>query len=228
MKQKIVIIGGRDNARFLAKSLLTQKYHVTAINKDYTCCTSLAEIDGLEVIHGDGTKPYVLEDACVDQCATAIALTHRDADNLIICELCKRQFHVQKTISLVKDPEKIEFFKAMGVDAAVCAVSTVTGIIEREALKNDIAALLPLGEGRVSVADIPVSADAAISGKSLSVITFPADTVVGCIIRNGKSVIPGGDSVILPGDRLIVITSNANSTNTIQALTGNTAMPKVI
>ena len=110
----------------------------------------------------------------------------------------------------------------MGVDAAVCAVSTVTGIIEREALKNDIAALLPLGEGRVSVADIPVSADAAISGKSLSVITFPADTVVG------KSVIPGGDSVILPGDRLIVITSNAHATNTIQTLTGNTTMPKVI
>ena len=52
-----------------------------------------------------------------------IALTPRDEDNLVICELCKKKFHVKKTVSLVSDPGKTEFFRQMGVDSVVCAIA---------------------------------------------------------------------------------------------------------
>ena len=67
---------------------------------------TLASIEDLEVIFGDGTKPFVLEEADGENMDIAIALTNKDDDNLVICELCKKKFHVKKTVALVRDPQK--------------------------------------------------------------------------------------------------------------------------
>ena len=86
---QVLLIGGFDIARTLAGSLLKRKYQVTAIHPDYDCCKRLADLKGLQVIHGDGSKPYILEEAGARRTDIAIALTDSDADNLVICELCK-------------------------------------------------------------------------------------------------------------------------------------------
>ena len=63
MKGTVLLVGGRSKAKALAQSLLKKGYRVTVINKDLSDCEKLAENEKLTVIHGDGTKPYVLEDA---------------------------------------------------------------------------------------------------------------------------------------------------------------------
>lgn len=96
MKTRIFLIGGFNKTRSLAKSLIKKGYRVTAINNDKEKCNALAEIEHLTVFVGDGTKPFVLEDADAYNADIAIALTDHDADNLVICELCKKKFHVKK------------------------------------------------------------------------------------------------------------------------------------
>jgi trk system potassium uptake protein TrkA len=110
MKTKVLLIGGRSKAKSLAVSLIKKGYHVTAINDTYEDCLKLAEIDELAVINGDGTRPYILEDACAGDADIAIALTSKDEDNLVICELCKKRFHVKKTVALLTDPKRRTFF----------------------------------------------------------------------------------------------------------------------
>ena len=63
MTMQILLIGGFDIARTLAASLLKRKYQVAAVHPDYGCCKQLADIKGLQVIHGDGAKPFILEEA---------------------------------------------------------------------------------------------------------------------------------------------------------------------
>ena len=101
MKGNVLLVGGRSKAKSLAQSLLNKGYRVTVINKDLPDCEKLAENEKLTVIHGDGTKPYVLEDAGAGNMELAIALTPRDEDNLVICELCKKKFGASKTLSLL-------------------------------------------------------------------------------------------------------------------------------
>ena len=114
MKTKILLVGGFEETRYLAHSLLDKGYRVTAINEDREQCESLAIIKGLHVFQGDGSKPYVLEDANAGNMDVAIALSQYDDANLVICELCKKQFHVKKTVALISDPEKTEFFRNYG------------------------------------------------------------------------------------------------------------------
>lgn len=217
---KVLLIGGRSKARSLAISLLEQGYKVTTINNDYEYCQRLAEIKGLLVIHGDGTKPYILDEAGASSCDIAIAMTSRDTDNLVACQLCKKQFDVPKTLSLVEDPNKTDFFYQMGVDIVVCAVSAVTSIIQQQAFIDEMTNVMPVGRGRVQIVEVQIPRESPVAGKKLWEITLPKESIVGCVLRSEATLIPRGDTRILEGDTLVVITGSGQELDTVQALTG--------
>jgi trk system potassium uptake protein TrkA len=220
MRKHVLLIGSFNKARSLAQSLIKKKYQVTAINNDYQNCLILAEIDSLTVINGDGTKPFVLEDANAQDADIAIALTPNDDYNLVICELCKKKFNIKKTVALVNDPKKTDFFYKMGVDSVICAVNAITNIIEQQTFLEGIATLLPTGEARISIAEVPISATAPVVGKKLWEINLPKEVIIGCILRGEKSMIPRGDTRVLAGDMLVLISSDKQEIAAIKELTG--------
>lgn len=218
--KNVLLIGGRSKAASMAASLIEQGYHVTVINKNYEDSLALAEIKGLRVINGDGTKPYILDEAGAADCDIAIALTGSDADNLVACQICKKQYGIKKTVSLVGDPKKTEFFSQMGVDRVVCAVSAVTGIIQQQAFVDEMASIVPIGQGRVRIVEVQITAESPAEGQKLWEITLPKESIVGCILREDATIIPRGDTRILAGDTLIVLTGNGQELDAVRALTG--------
>jgi len=219
MKTQVLLIGGRNKAKSLAISLIHSGYRVTVINETYEDCLKLAETDKLRVINGDGTKPFVLEDAGASDVDIAIAMTSKDEDNLVICELCKKRFHIKKTVALVTDPKKTDFFYKMGIDSVVCAITAITGIIEQQALIDKMATLVPIREGRVSIAEVPINGNAAVVGKKLWEINLPKEVIIGCILRGDTTMIPRGDTRILAGDMLVLISSDKQEMAAIKELT---------
>lgn len=219
-QRNVLLIGGRSKAKSMAISLLEQGYRVTVINSNYDDCVKLAEIQGLSVIHGDGTKPYILDEAGAAGCDIAIALTGKDTDNLVACQLCKEQFSVPKTVSLVADPNKTDFFTQMGVDSVVCAISAVTGIIQQQAFIDEMTTIIPVGKGRVQIVEVQIPGESPVAGKKLWEITLPKEAIVGCVLRSDSTLIPRGDTRLLAGDTLVVITGSGQELNTIHALTG--------
>lgn len=220
MKNNILLIGGFHKTNALANSLISKGYSVTIINDNYKNCMQLAENNKLRVIHGDGTKPYVLEDAEAYDNEIAIALTQYDEQNLVICQLCKKKFGIRKTVSLVNDPKKTNFFYKMGIDSVVCAISTITGIIEQQAFIDEIATVLPLTQGNISIAEVPILQSAPSVGKKIWEINLPKEVIIGCILRGENSMIPRGDTELLAGDILVLISSKRNQISAIKELTG--------
>lgn len=223
-RKSILLIGGRSKSKSMAISLIEQGYKVTVINSDYNDCMRLAEIKGLKVIHGDGTKPNILDEAGASRVDIAIALTSKDTDNLVACQLLKKQFNVHKTVSLVADPKKMDFFYQMGVDSVVCAVSTVTGIIQQKAFIDEITNIVPVGKGLVQIIEVQIPSTSPVAGKKLWEITLPKESIVGCILRSDTTLIPRGDTRIHGGDTLVVITINGQERELIKTLTGRTSV----
>lgn len=220
MKKDIVLIGGFHKTIYLSQSLLEQGYHVTVINADYHHCMTLAEIDGLTVIYGDGTKPFVLEEAEAENKDIAIALTKKDEDNLVICELCKKKFHVKKTLSLVNDPQKTEFFYQMGIDSVVCAISTISRIIEQQAFVDEMAKIVSVEDNQVNIIEIKVKKDMPVAEKKIYELSLPESTIIGYILRNNQGIVPRGDTRILAGDKLIIICTCTSQKKVIKEMTG--------
>ncbi|MDR2616160.1 MAG: NAD-binding protein [Oscillospiraceae bacterium] len=220
MKKRIALIGGFHKTRSLASSLIEQGYAVTAVNDDRAHCEELAEIRRLVVFNGDGTQPYVLEDASIYGFDIAIAMTARDDDNLVICELCKKSFGVKKTVALISDPSKTEFFYRMGIDSVVCEITSVTSIIEQQAFLDEIATLVPIGDGRIKISQIPIPDGAPAADCRVMDVSLPKNVLIGCIMRGGTGMIPRGDSVIHAGDVLVLISSDEHETAAVHALAG--------
>ena len=223
MKGNVLLVGGRSKAKSLAQSLLKKGYRVTVINNDLPDCEKLAENEKLTVIHGDGTKPFVLEDAGAGNMELVIALTPRDEDNLVVCELCKKKFRVSKTLSLLSDPQKTDFFYKMGVDSVVCAISAVTSIIEQQAFMEEMAKAIPIGEGRVQLLEVPITETDPAAQKQVWEINLPKEVIIGCILRRDQTLIPRGDTRILAGDILVLISGKEQEEIAILELKGGEA-----
>jgi trk system potassium uptake protein TrkA len=221
-QQKIVIIGGFSKTKLLSESLLERGYAVTVVNSDPKHCEELAQIPKLRVFGGDGTMPYILEDASVHGFDVVIALTGSDGDNLVICQLCKKRFGVKRAVALISDPRKTQFFYKMGIDSVVCEITSVSSIIEQQAFMDEFSTLVPIGDGRIKISQIPIPADAPSVDLRVADIaqSLPQSVIIGCIMRGEHGIIPRGNTVILAGDVLVLISSDEQQDKAVHILTG--------
>ncbi|MDR1906148.1 MAG: NAD-binding protein [Clostridiales bacterium] len=221
MKKRVFLIGGFSKAKALAASLIKKGYGVTVINKEPDESKMLAEAERLNVYCGDGTVPIVLENANIYGADIVIALTRNDDDNLVICQLCKKRFKVKKTVALVSDPKKVDFFYRMGIDSVVCAISAISAIIEQQAVMDEMQTLVSIGAGQIKISQIPVSPSAPAADKKLSELGFPNNVVIGCIMRGDRVVVPRGETRIHAGDILMIISADQKDIQGIKEITGN-------
>lgn len=205
MKKQVLLVGGFHKAISLSQLLLKKGYDVTIINNSYDDCRILAENEEIEVIYGDGTKPFVLEEAEASTKSIVVALTQKDADNLVICELAKKKFHVEKTVSLVADPLKTKFFYQMGIDSVVCAISAITHIIEQQAFVDEMSKVMDVETGKINLIELRIGNDMRICHKQISEIHIPKKAIIAYILRGENGIVPRGDTSILPDDKLIII-----------------------
>lgn len=219
VQKRILIIGGFNKARSLANSLIKKGYRVTVINKIYEDCEKLAEIQKLNVIYGDGSKKFILENAEAQTCQVAIALTGSDETNLVICEMCKKFFNVKKTVAMLNDPSKTDFFYQMGIDRVVCALNMITNIMEEQAVMDEMNKMIPVDEGRIHIMEIPIQKNSEMVGKKLWELNLPKEIIIGCILRGDQSLIPRGDTRVKEGDILLIITSDKNKLEEVKELT---------
>lgn len=221
MKNRVLLIGGFHKATALANSLIENGYKITIINENYEDCLRIAEDNRITVVHGDGSKPDVLADAESQQNEIVIAMTQQDEDNFVICQLCKKKFNIKKTVSLLNDPQKTEFFYSMGIDSVVCTFNTLTGIIEQHAFLDKIATVLPIDDrGKIGIVEMQVPSTSPCIGKHIFEIDLPKEVIIGCILRGEISMVPKGDTSILAGDRLILISAKKDQECAIKVLTG--------
>ena len=145
---RVCIVGGGKVGYYLAKTLLEHGHTPVLIEDDPAMCRKVADSLDLTVVCGDGTFAEVQESADVAHCSAMVAVTGRDEDNLIVCQLAKQVFKVKRTVARVNNPKNAAVLKKLGVDIAVSATDNLTHLIEREVETAAIQPLLSLAGGR--------------------------------------------------------------------------------
>jgi len=218
----IIIVGGGKQLHFLTKSFVSKGYNVTIINHDAEYCKKLARMHQANIVHGDGTKPYILEDAGASYSEMVIALTKEDPHNLVICQIAEKMFKVKKTFAMVNDPMNIEIFKKLGVGNVICTADIISSFIEQKISIDDITNLFPIEEGKVAAMEIEINSDFPIIDTKLKDIEFPRDATIGCIIRGGQAVIPRGDTIVEEDDKLIILCLPKVQSEVLKTIRGRT------
>ncbi len=203
----IIVVGGGKVGYYLAKSLLGEGHEVLIIEKDKRKCDIIsAELGGV-VQRGDGTDSTVMEEAGMNRADLAVAVTGDDEDNLMICQMAKKKFDVKRTIARINNPKNERIFKLLGIDNTVSVTDLILAQIEREIPAQSLVHLLTLREVGTSFIEAKVPADSPAIGKALKDLGIPDDCVIPLIIRDGKGVVPNGETLMVAGDEVVAVTT---------------------
>ena len=194
---KIIIMGGGKLGAHLAENMLDSK-HTVRLKR-------LANELDAEIICGDGTELESLFEADTDSADCFIAVTGRDQDNLVACQLAKKQFHVKKVIARVNNPRNSEAMRAFGADIAVSSTEVITNLIEQEVDVAELHLLATLNKGRAAICTITLPDDTALSRRTLNEISLPGGTLIISIVRGDTLIIPNGSTAMLPRDEVVAV-----------------------
>jgi trk system potassium uptake protein TrkA len=125
----IIIVGQDQKSQITGKSLYAMSHRVTFISNDEQSSLRMADLLEQPVICGDATKPEILESADIYHCDLLVAMTQKDADNLLICELAKRKYGVQRTLATVENRNNCIVFQRLGVDYVLCPADACSQLV---------------------------------------------------------------------------------------------------
>ncbi|MFA5156477.1 MAG: TrkA family potassium uptake protein [Candidatus Omnitrophota bacterium] len=216
----VVIVGAGKVGYFLAKRMLLNNHTVSIVDKDRQLCEETAkQLDAL-VIHGDGCEPRILEEAGAAHADVLAAVTGDDEDNLIICQLAKEKFHVQRTVAKVNNPDNEHTFSELGIDVPIDSTKIIAKIIEEEVSFSDFVNLMSFKRGKLSIVRVDLPQDSPVINKQIQDIQLPADSVFVSIVRGEEVIVPKGNTVLEPGDDIIALTLVGNEPQLLSVLVG--------
>ena len=216
----ILIIGAGKVGYFLAKRLCQGKHTVSIVDKDRTVCDEIAkELEAL-VVNGDGCDPKILEEAGIERADVLAAVTGEDEDNLIICQLAKEKFNLQRTVGRVNNPDNEHTFNELGVDVPVDSTKIIAKVIEEEVSFSDFVNLMSFKRGKLAIVRVDLPSDSPVINKEVKDITLPQDAVLVSIVRGEEVILPKGNTVLKTGDDVIALTLVGNEPQLLGLLAG--------
>lgn len=203
------VVGDGKVGYYLVKTLLARGNNVAVVEKERERCERLAQELDVLVIQGDGTAPQALADAQADRAEVIAAVTGRDEDNLVACQVAKRLFGVGRAIARVNNPKNEAVLEALGVDAAVSSTSLIAQLIEEEMAIGSLRPILTLGRGQVVLVELRLNADSPAAGRQVQELALPEDVVLVAIARGRDVLLPRGGTRLEPGDSVVALLSTA-------------------
>jgi trk system potassium uptake protein TrkA len=216
----IIVAGTGRTLYFICRAFSAKGHKVTVIDQDHGECVSLARRLKVTVVHGDPSLPDTLEGAGAASAELVFALTPKDPDNLAICQLARARFGVPRAIAVVNDPDNELAFKKLGIEA-FSTTRIMANLIEQRAALDEITNLIPVAEGKVNITEIVLRDTSPVVSKRLREIALPRNTLVACMMREGQPIVPGGETELLAGDQVVLVTIPQNHAAAIRAFTGN-------
>lgn len=205
--RNIMIIGGGRFGLKLAQTLEAKNYGVKIIEKDLQRCEELSgNLQRAVVIRGDGTDRELLFEENIHHMDVVISVTGDDGTN-ILCSLLAKKAGAARTITRVNRFAYIPMMSAVGlgniVSSRLAAINTILQFVRRGRV---VSAIALKGED-VEVLEVVAEAESGITGKPLKNIRFPRGVLILCLFREDRAHIPTGDTVIEPGDRVVILTT---------------------
>ncbi|MEO0386422.1 MAG: Trk system potassium transporter TrkA [Pseudomonadota bacterium] len=203
---RAIIIGGGNVGLAVARSLEQSKTKTRAklIELDRSVAEEAADLlERTIVLHGDGLDQNLLEEANLAKADALLALTDDDKTNLLTCARAKSE-GCPLVIALINDPSLTSLMDPLGIDASINPRATTVSSILRHIRHGRIRAVYSIGDAEAEVLEAQVLGTSAIAGQRLRDIEWPEGALVGAMKKQGKVVIPRGQTRIEEGDVLTV------------------------
>lgn len=212
--KSVMIAGGGTTSYYLAKQLNKTGVKVKIIDEKLERCEELSELlPDATIINGWCIDKNLLLSEGIKDTDAMIALTSLDEENIMLT-LYAKAIADCKTMTLVDKITFQEVMDNMDLDTVISVKNLTTAAIVRyvRAMQNsygsNVQTLHRLAEGKVEALEFRVRDKAKVIGKTLYELQLKKNLLVCCISRKGKIITPSGRDELMPGDGVVVVTTN--------------------
>lgn len=208
----IAIVGAGKMGKKIASALLEGDHSITVIDIDEKKLQTLGLQMDIMTIVGNAKEVSVLKDLHVSSFDYLLTMTDNDELNIIVAAFAKK-LGCKSVIARVRDPEhmgQFDFIKeTMKIDHIVNPDMAISNeiykyLVEKYTLSNGV-----FTSGKAALIEFKAKHLPDILDRPLSEIikdtTTLKDKIIVAASRNGKVIVPHGDSIIHTTDALYVI-----------------------
>jgi trk/ktr system potassium uptake protein len=202
----VLVAGGGKVGANLTRILLELGHEVTLIEQRRDRFDRLEEEFEHRALLGDATELYILERAGIGRPPDiVVAVTGDDEDNMIICQVARERYGVEKAIARVNDPRNQVHFDLLGISPTVSATSSILAMIEHEVPEHELVHLLELRKENLEIVEVQIDKGSPCAGKRVDMLQMPEGSRLISVMRDGHAEIAVGSTELLAGDQVLAI-----------------------
>ncbi len=205
---KVLIAGAGKLGYKIASSLIQEDYEITVLDIDPDVIENITNHLDVLTINGDAMDFEILREVEIDKYDVLIATTTSDEGNILLATTAK-SLGCKKTIARISNPEyskQIPFItKELNIDYCINPDYVTAGHIERYLMKKHLLMGDEFADGMVRLVEFNIGKDLELIGKKLKDLDGVKDLLIASVLRNGKTIIPNGETILEKNDVIIIV-----------------------
>jgi trk/ktr system potassium uptake protein len=198
---RAIFVGASTLTVMAARRLLKAGHDVVIIEEDKERISTLSETLDCGFIHGDGSRPAVLEELSPDETDMLFCLSSDDQDN-IIASLVGQTMHFSRVVTKIEDPDFQVICTKLGLEDVIVPDRDVGERLADLVEGHDVADLSAAVESGIRFFRfVAREQDAGRIGK----LNLPEQARVIVITRGEESIIVGDDAELKVDDCVLVV-----------------------
>ncbi len=209
----VIIAGGGNIGFYLAGLLLKSGTDVTIIEKSKERCEQLStKLPEATIIFGDATDQKLLSEEGIERAEGFAALTGVDEENILLA-LHTNKISKAKTVTGVGRSSFNSVINEMNLGSIIYPRLITAHHILRFVrafntdYESEVETLYKLAEGKAEALEFRIKAGSSFTGIPIMKLKFRKNTLIACIYRNHKVIIPKGHDELMAGDSVLVVIS---------------------
>ena len=211
---KILILGAGQVGSSAAYHLSREEANeVTVVDMRPDILRELQDRLDIRTVVGHAAYPEVLDRAGANDADIVVALTDTDETNMVACQVAYTLFHTPTKIARIRAAEYMnakDLFTqdAIPVDVRISPEQLVCEYIEQLILFPGASQVLDFADGRVRLVGAKADRDGLLVGQRIATLKEHVPNTEGriaAIYRQGKAMLPEGDTVIQEDDEVFFI-----------------------
>lgn len=203
MAVRFVMLGlGRLAQELLSR--LSRDYEITCVDMDPSAPEVLKRLkrEDVKLIVGDATSRLVLEKCRIEE-AEAVFITYTtEKISREVARVLMEGFKPRRVLAVAVTEETTAQFKEMGFEVENVFMASATGL--RNSIERKTKAAHAIGLGKEEILEVEVHPSSRLANKPLGHLK-PLNWRLGIIYREGNIIVPKGDTVLRPRDRVVIL-----------------------
>ena len=118
--------------------------------------------------------------------------------------LLAKRYGTQRAVTLINNMTYAPLVTTLGIDVVVSPRAITASTILQHVRRGRIRAVHSLGEGFGEIIEAEIVETSSLLGKPLRDADLPDGVLFGAVVRDGKVLIPRGETEMREGDRVVL------------------------